>query len=400
MTATTESPAAGPLAGIRVLDFSTVISGPICSQALGDLGADVVKVEPPLGDPARYSGAPFREPGFSAFLAQFNRNKRSLALDLKHEAARAVARRLAERADVLLENFRPGVADRLGIGWAELRAINPRLVYCSICGFGSDGPDVDRPAYDHVIQAITGLMPTQGEVTAPRLIQGGVADKATGMTAHAAILAALFARERSGSGQRVEVPMLDAYAAFALPEAMFAGTFPPLTSDGPGVNDFFRTFATTDGFVVGLTIQDAQFRGLCRVLDREDMADDPRFAELGPRFQNYRELCDVLAVEIAKHPTAELIAHCRQEGAPFAAVNDLDSFLADPQVANNRTVVEVEDPRFGATRYLRHPARYETTPTTLRHHAPRLGEHSAEILDEAGFTEAEIQALRSDDVIR
>jgi crotonobetainyl-CoA:carnitine CoA-transferase CaiB-like acyl-CoA transferase len=181
---------------------------------------------------------------------------------------------------------------------------------------------------------------------------------------------------------------------------MFAGTFPPLTSDAPGINDVFRTFATTDGFVVGLTIQDAQFRGLCRVLGREDMADDPRFAELGPRFQNYRELCDVLAVEIAKHPTAELIARCRKEGAPFAAVNDLDSFLADPQVANNRTVIEVEDPRFGATRYLRHPARYETTPTTLRRHAPRLGEHTAEILGEAGFSEEEIEALRADSVIR
>jgi len=400
MASSPEPASPGPLDGVRVVDFSTVISGPVCSQALGDLGADVVKVEPPTGDPSRYSGAPFREPGFSAFLAQFNRNKRSIALDLKREEARAVARRLARDADVLVENFRPGVTDRLGIGWRELREDNPRLVYCSICGFGSDGPDADRPAYDHVVQAYTGLMPTQGGTDGPRLIQGGVADKATGMTAYSAILAALFARERSGVGQRVEVPMIDAFAAFGLPEAMMPHTFPPLESDAPGVNDVFRTFATADGHVVGLTIQDAQFRGLCAVLGREDLADDPRFAELGPRFVNYRELCDLLAVEIAKQSTASFAGRCRKEGVPFARVNDLGDFLDEPQVANNETVIEVEDERFGATRYLRHPVRYERTPARLRRHAPRLGEHTEEILAEAGYGAEEIEALRGAGAIR
>lgn len=388
--------AAGPCAGLRVLDFSTVISGPICTQALGDLGADVIKVEPPSGDPARYSGAPFREPGFSAFLAQFNRNKRSIGLDLKHEEARAVARKLAEDADVLVENFRPGVADRLGIGWSELSGLNPHLVYCSISGFGGDGPDAERPAYDHVIQAMTGLMPVQGEAAAPRLVQGGVADKATGMTALSAILGALLARERGdGAGQRVEVPMLDAYAAFALPEAMMARTFPPLESDAPGLNDVFRTFATSDGHVVGLTIQDAQFRGLCQVLGRDDLAQDPRFAEIGPRFVHYRELCDLIAPEIARLPTAEFAERARRFGVPFQTVNDVDAFLAEPQVAHNGTVTGVDDPRFGTTRYLRHPARYEATPATLRRHAPRLGEHTEEILGEAGFPAERIAVLRA-----
>ena len=354
-----QAPAAGPLDGIRVLDFTTVISGPICTQALGDLGADVVKIEPPSGDPSRHSGAPFREAGYSAFLAHFNRNKRSIVLDLKPESARAVARRLAEQADVLVENFRPQVADRLGIGWTELRTINPGLVYCSIDGFGGDGPDADRPAYDHVIQAIIGLMPIQGDAVSPRLIQGGVADKSTGMTALSGILAALFARERGdGSGQRVEVPMLDAYAAFALPEEMFSRAFPPLESNAPGLNDVFRTFPTADGHVVGLTIQDAQFRGLCRAVERDDLAGDERFADLVNRFIHYRELCDLLAPEIAKLPTAEFIRRCREHSVPFAAVNDVDAFLADPQTLHNQTVVEVGDPRFGTTRYLRHPVRY------------------------------------------
>ncbi|MGI9591977.1 MAG: CaiB/BaiF CoA transferase family protein [Myxococcota bacterium] len=390
----------GPLAGIRVIDFSTVISGPVCSQALGDLGADVVKVEPPTGDPARYSGAPFREPGFSAFLAQFNRNKRSIALDLKQEEGRAVARRLAERADVLVENFRPGVTDRLGIGWRELKERNPGLIYCSICGFGSDGPDANLPAYDHVIQATIGLMPTQGGDGEPRLIQGGVADKATGMTALSGVLAALFSRERGGGGQRLEVPMIDAFAAFGLPEALMSRTFPPLESNAPGVNDVFRTFATADGHVVGLTIQDAQFRGLCGALGREDLADDPRFAELGPRFQNYVALCDLLAEEIAKHSTRDFAARCREKGVPFARVNDVDDFLAEPQVANNETVIGVDDPRFGTTRYLRHPVRYEKTPAGLRLHAPRLGEHTLEILAEAGYGDEEIEALRAAGAIR
>jgi crotonobetainyl-CoA:carnitine CoA-transferase CaiB-like acyl-CoA transferase len=387
---------AGPCDGIRVLDLSTVISGPFCTQALGDLGADVIKVEPPGGDPSRLSGAPFREPGFSGFLAQFNRNKRSLVLDLKREPARAAARRLAERADVLVENFRPGVAERLGLGWDQLRDANPGLVYVSICGFGSTGPHAGLPAYDHVIQALVGLMPTQGGDGPPRLVQGGVADKASALTALSGVLAALLARERQGGrGQRVEVPMIDAYAAFALPESMMSRSFPPLTSNAPGLNDVFRSFATADGFVVGLFLQDHQFEGLCRVLGRPDLAADARFATTAARFVHFRELAGALAEEIAKRPTAEFIRRAREEGAPFAPANDVDAFLADPQAAHNQTVLEVEDPRFGATRYLRHPVRYEATPATLRRHAPRLGEHTDEVLAEAGFTEREIAELRA-----
>jgi crotonobetainyl-CoA:carnitine CoA-transferase CaiB-like acyl-CoA transferase len=386
----------GPCDGICVLDLSTVISGPFCTQALGDLGADVIKVEPPGGDPARLSGAPFREPGFSGFLAQFNRNKRSLVLDLKLEPARAAAHRLAARADVLVENFRPGVAERLGLGWEALRQANPGLVYVSICGFGSTGPHAGLPAYDHVIQALTGLMPTQGGTGPPRLVQGGVADKTSALTALSGVLAALLARERRGGrGQRVEVPMIDAYAAFALPESMMARSFPPLTSNAPGINDVFQTFATADGFVVGLFLQDHQFQGLCRVIGRADLAADPRFATTIARFQHFRELTPALHQEIAKWPTADFVRRAREEGAPFAPAHDVDDFLADAQVAHNQTVFEADDPRFGPTRYLRHPVRYEATPAALRRHAPRLGEHTDEVLEEAGFTQREIAELRA-----
>jgi crotonobetainyl-CoA:carnitine CoA-transferase CaiB-like acyl-CoA transferase len=393
--------APGPCAGLRVLDFSTMISGPFCTQALGDLGADVVKVEPPGGDPCRLSGAPFREPGFSGFLSQFNRNKRGLVLDLKQLAAQAIARRLAQGADVVLENFRPGVADRLGIGYDQLRAHNRGLVYVSISGFGSAGPYAELPAYDHVIQGLTGMMPMQGGDGPPRLVQGGVADKATAMTALSAVLAALLARERRGGlGQRVEVAMLDAYAAFALPEDMISRSFPPLTSNASRLNEVFRTWETADGHVVGLVIHDAQFQGLCRVLGCEDLASDPRFAEMGSRFMNFRELVPLLAPEMRKLSTAEFIERARKSNVPFAPSYGVDEFLADPQTLHNETVFVSEDPRFGAARYLRHPVRYEQTPASLRRHAPRLGEHSDEVLREAGLSEDEIAALRESGAVR
>jgi crotonobetainyl-CoA:carnitine CoA-transferase CaiB-like acyl-CoA transferase len=399
MDATETSPS-GPCAGIRVLDLSTVISGPYCTQALGDLGAEVIKVEPPLGDSSRYSGAPFREPGFSGMVAQFNRNKRSIVLDLSLDAARAVARRFADSADVFVQNFRPGVAERLGLGWDVLRETNPRLVYVSISGFGSDGPYVDLPAYDHVVQALGGQMPTQGGDGPPKLVQSGIADKTTALTALSATLAALLARERDGKGQKVEVPMLDAFAAFSLPEAMVSRSFPPLTSDAPGVGDVFRSFETADGYVVGLTVQDGQYAGLCRALDREDLADDERFAKAANRFANYRELVALLEPEIRKWPTAEFIERARRCGAPFAPAYDVEDFLADPQVAHNRTVEAVEDERFGTTRYLRHPVRYTRTPASLRRHAPRLGEHTDELLREAGFEADEIEKLREAGAVR
>jgi crotonobetainyl-CoA:carnitine CoA-transferase CaiB-like acyl-CoA transferase len=398
----TDSPA-GPCAGIRVLDFTTVVSGPTCTQALGDLGADVVKVEPPTGDPCRFSGAPFREPGFSGFLAQFNRNKRSVVIDLKHPEGRALAHRLARGVDVVAENFRPGVAERLGIGYEALRENNPGIVYLSLNGFGSDGPYAELPAYDQVIQGMTGLMPEQGgEAAPPALVQGGIADKASGMTAVTAVLAALLARERSadGHGQRVEVAMIDAFASFALPEAMMSRSFPPLVSDGPKSSDFFKTWQTADGFVVGLIVQDHQFQALCRALERDDLAQDERFAGALNRFAHYSDLVPLIADEICKHTTADLIERFRRFGVPFAAVNGVDDFLLDPQVVHRGTVTVHEDERFGQpTRYLTPPYRFERTPAAIRRHAPRLGEHTDEVLSEAGFAANEIAGLHERGVV-
>jgi len=386
----------GPLAGIRVLDFSTVVSGPLCTQVLGDLGADVVKIEAPRGDSARMMGPPFRG-GHSPVWAQFNRNKRGVVIDLQQPAGVAVARRIAAGTDVVVENYRPGVADRLGVGYAALSADTPRLVYAAISGFGPDGPYADQPAYDTVIQGLSGFMHTQGTPEQPALVRGIAADKATGLTAASAVLAALFARERSGRGQRIDIPMLDAYAAFALPDILGPESFYPVEEQPAGMltaANIHRTWKTADGHVVMMIVEDGQFRAMCRAIDREDLQGDPRCADLMTRLANGVALYALLEVELAKWNTAELVARARRFGAPLAPVNGIREFMADPQVRANRTIFEVEDPRAGTLRQLRHPARYAETPASLRRLPPQRGEHTDEVLAEVGYSAAAIRALR------
>jgi crotonobetainyl-CoA:carnitine CoA-transferase CaiB-like acyl-CoA transferase len=393
--------ARGPCAGFRVVDFSTVVSGPLCSQILGDLGADVIKVETPVGDISRFMGPPFREGGLSGMFTQFNRNKRSVALDLKRDEAREIARRLARDADVVVQNFRPGVAERLGIGDADLRPGNPGLVYVAISGFGPDGPHAAQPAYDLVIQGLIGLMPAQGGAGRPALMKSLLADKCTALTAASAAVAALLARERSGgTGQRVDVPMLDAFAAYALPDVIVTEAFQPAE---PGVAprlDIYRTWETADGYVVGIVIQDDQFRGVCRALAREDLLEDARYASFAGRLQHADALFEVFETELRKWPTAEFVARARAEEAPFGPVNDVTGFFADPQVRHNRTWEDVEDPEGGTIRYLRHPARYSATPASLRRHPPRLGQHTEEVLREAGYGSGELRRWRESGLIR
>jgi crotonobetainyl-CoA:carnitine CoA-transferase CaiB-like acyl-CoA transferase len=396
----------GPCVGIKVLDFSTLLSGPMCTMILADLGGDVIKVEPPRGDSTRMMGPPFKGE-LSAMFTQFNRNKRSVVIDLKHAGGRAVALRLADSADVVVENFRPGVATRLGIDYPSLCARNPGLVYLSISGFGPDGPYVQHPAYDTVIQGLTGHMPIQGAGHSPALIRSLVADKASALTGVYAILAALLARERTGgrgqphSGQRIDVPMLDAFAAFMLPDAMLRETFLP--SDEwqslPDLSMVHRTWQTADGHAVLLIVEDAQFQGLCRVLEREDWIQDQRFSSLLMRIANGEALFALLEGELRKWPTAVLVERARQFGAPLAPANDLRQFLADPQVAANRTVFESEDAAAGRIRYLRNPVRLSATPPSLHRHPPRLGEHTDEVLNAAGYSDQEITALRANHIV-
>ena len=396
-----EHVAPGACAGIEVLDFSTVISGPMCTMILGDLGADVIKVEPPRGDSTRMMGPPFKG-GLSALFTQFNRNKRSIVLDLKRPGGQSVAQHLAERADVIVHNFRPGVAERLGIDYATLAARNPRLVYLAISGFGPDGPYAQRPAYDTVIQGLTGHMPIQGAGQAPALIRSLVADKASALTGTYAVLAALLARERgNGHGQVIDIAMLDAFAAFILPDALVRDTFLP--SDEwqslPDLAMVHRTWETADGHVVMMIVEDWQFHALCKTLEREDLISDERFGTLMMRIVNMAALYSLLESEVRKWPTALLVERARDSGTPLVAAKRLQEFLADPQVAANQTVFEADDVAAGRIRYLRNPVRSPTNPPSLRRHPPRLGEHTDEVLRSAGYAEEAIAELRATGVI-
>ena len=387
----------GSCSGLHILDFTTVVSGPTCTQGLGDLGADVIKVEPLSGDMSRTTSGPFYS-GLSGFFTQFNRNKRSLALDLKSPSGREVVKRLVTQCDVLVENFRPDVMDRLGIGWDVLRGFHPGLIYVSISGFGPDGPYSPLPAYDHVVQGLSGMMPVQGAEGSPQMFRSVLADKAAGLTALSAILAALLARERKGAeGQRIDVPMLDAYAAFILGERMgpvsFVGQEASPTSFDP-----FRVYPTRDGHVVGMVVQDDQYRGVCQVLGREDLLTDSRFSEFTQRFRHYDELAELLIELFRPWSTEELVKSLRLVGAPFAPVNDFESFLKDEQVTHNHVVQKIEDPEV-SVRVLRSPARFSGTPSPPFVRPPRLGEQTDDILRFGGYSPDEILSLRTEGVV-
>ena len=380
-----------------MLDFTSVVSGPFCTQVLADYGFDVIKCEGLGGDMSRSTSGPFHA-GLSGFFSQFNRNKRSIALDLKRPEGQKVVLALARHVDLVVENFRPDVMDRLGIGYETLSEINPNLIYVSISGFGPDGPYAPLPAYDHVVQGLAGMMPAQAPGAAPQMFRTVVADKAAGMTAVSAALAALLARERSGArGQRIDVPMLDAYAAFILPELMGPVSFPDSDAGMPSF-DLFRVYPTADGHIVGMVVQDDQYQGLCSVLGREDLKEDARFARLVDRFQNIDELSEILMVEFSARPTRALIADLRKAGVPFAPVNDLEAFLEDEQVVHNEVVSVIEDPEV-RVRVLQPPARLSGSPPREPRRPPRLGEHTDEILGLGGFSASEIAELRAQGVV-
>ena len=390
---------AGPCVGLTVLDLSTMVSGPMGGQIFGDLGAEVIKLEAIGGDTMR-EVFPHHN-GLGAYFSQYNRSKRSIAVDLKTEEGRKIARELALKADVLIENFRPGVAERLGLGYEELTALNPSLVYLAVKGFGEDGPYRDQPAYDMVIQGLTGFMAIQGAGGPPMPIRNSVADKVAAMSGAMSALAALWAREKNGGkGQKVVVKMLDAWAAFISQEEMKNHTFVDSDAMVPIPRDMYRVFETRDGHVFGLIIQDNQFRGICAVLNRPELLTDPRFARPGSRLQNMSLLNDELAPSIAAMTTTEFIAAAKMHEVPMGPVNTLEQFFDHPQAKHNRIFQEIEDAEFGRMRGLNFFAAFSDTPLNLGRRAPTLGEQTDSILRTTGRSDDEIQRLRESKIVR
>ena len=380
--------AQGPLKGIRVIDITSMITGPLCSQQLGDLGADVIKIEPTHGEVARWM-APPQAAGLTGFYAQANRNKRSLALDLKNPEGIAIIKTLVADADILVENFRGGVPDRLGIGYDDLRALNDRLIYVSITGFGPSGPYADQPAYDPIAQGLVGMMHIQGMPFGgkPQLIQSAIVDKTTGTTAAGVAMAALYARDRpggTGRGQRVDVPMIDAWAANSLPDMLCVDTFMPNDMPDPAPLAVLRTFETADGYVVGMALQDNHFQGLCQALECTELLERPGMRNVGERINDFTPWLDAIGQVMQNFSTEELLSRLDAAGVPFGPVKTVREFAEDPQAQHNRTVFDAEHPEAGTMRYVRYPGHLSVTPACLYRHPPRLGEHSTEILQEAG----------------
>lgn len=386
----------GPLNGIRVLDATSVVLGPLAAQTLGDYGADVIKIEGPEGDTTRQLG-PARHPGMAAFYLGCNRNKRSLVLDLKQAAGRAALLRLASGADVLLHNFRPESAARLDLGYDVFRAVNPRLIYCATYGFRAAGPYGNKPAYDDVIQAGSGLASLQTALAGdPRYLPTIVADKTSALAVVGSVLAALVHRERTGEGQALEVPMFETLAAWVMVEHLYGEAFVPAL-DTAGykrvLNRWRRPFPTKDGYLAVLPYTDAHWQAFFELAGRRDLLDDPRFRTLAARLAHIELLYEALGTIVATRTTAEWIGALERANVPHMVVNTLDTLLHDPQLEATGFWKVLEHPTEGLLRVPDVPTSFSATPGEIRRLPPRLGEHSREILREAGFAPADIDAM-------
>ena len=387
----------GPLAGIRVVDLTSAVLGPVATQILGDMGADVIKVEPPEGDPIRPLG-PSRHPGMGAYFLNINRNKRSVALDLKRPAAREALLKLAETADVFVHNMRLGAAERLALDYQAVARRNPRIVYAAATGFRKNGAYRDRPSFDDVIQGESGLAALNGGVGGePCYVPMAVCDKICGYVLASAIGMALFHRERSGEGQEVHVPMLETMVAFNFVDHLWHGVLAE-PEKGLGyprmLTPHRRPFPTKDGHVCILATTDLQSRHLFEALDCPELADDERFSTLARRTENIGELYEIVIERMRRRTTAEWRERLDSYDVPNGVVTDLEGLLADPYLTETGFFERVEHPSEGKMLTTAVPVMFSGTPgDSFRLPPPRLGEHTRVVLRELGFSDAKIEEI-------
>jgi crotonobetainyl-CoA:carnitine CoA-transferase CaiB-like acyl-CoA transferase len=386
----------GALTGVRILDLSTVILGPWAAQTLGDMGADVIKIEAPSGDTTRQLG-PKRHANMGALFLGSNRNKRSVVLDLQQPQGREALLRLARTADVLLHNFRPRVVQKLGLTYEVCAAVNPNLIYCATYGFRAAGPYRDKPAYDDIIQAACSAAALQTVIAGePRYLPTIVADKTTSMAVVQAILAALFHRERHGGGQAIEVPMFETLVAFVMVEHLYGESFdPPIGKTGYArlLNPNRRPYKTQDGYLAILPYTDDNWQTFFTLAGRDDLLRDERFKTLESRLANIETLYGVLAEIIATRTSAEWQAALDAINVPVMVVNTPEMLLTDPQLTASGFWQFVEHPTEGRLRMCDPPIRFSQTPSTIRQLPPLLGEHSIAVLNEVGYSSDEIEAM-------
>lgn len=391
-----------PLEGIRVLDLTRVLAGPFCTALLADLGAEVIKLEPPQGDDYRHIG-PFLE-GESALFTLVNRGKQSVVIDLKSNDGQALARQIAESVDVVVENFRPGVAARLGLGAEALRAANPALIYASISGFGQSGPNTDLPAYDLVVQAMSGLMDATGEEGgAPLKVGESIGDLAAGLYAAWAILAALVSRARTGQGATLDIAMLDSLVSL-LPTShalqLYAGRGIERVGNRHPLSTPFGVFRTADGHAVIAVLGQRQFAALCALIGAPEAARDPRFASDEGRTAHEPELKALIEAWTADRPTAEVVAALRTAAIPTAPILTLAETLASPHAAARGLVARLPHHRLGHVPVVGQPVLFDGAKPLAVTGAPALGADTRAVLDRLGLTEAQVEGLAAAGIIR